>query len=281
MRRSTIHFLIVVTLVVALFLTVSVTRGARGTLSAPESWLINGVGWIQSLFHLPVQAIFAAGDESAEETAMLKLQAKVNQLQKENKELKQLINYKKEHPMDTITARVVYRSPDRWNNRLVINRGSDDGVKAKMPIVTSRGLLGRVVNVTKHMSEIQLLTDSDGGPGVAAVIQNGAEETLGIIEGYDTKKKCLILNKVPVTAHPKKGQLVVTSHLSDVYPGGILIGTVAESKLNDGQVEQIVYVKPSASFERLDFVMVVKDPEKLQLNKLTEQKQPEKGGEKQ
>lgn len=280
MRRSTIRFLIVVTLVVALFLTVSVTRGARGTLSAPESWLITGVGWVQSLFHLPVQSIFAAGDERNEETAIMQLQVKVNQLQKENKELKQLLNYKKEHPMDTITARVVYRSPDRWNNRVVINRGSADGVKAKMPIVTSRGLLGRVVNVTKHMSEIQLLTDSYGGPGVAAVIQNGTEETLGIIEGYDTEKKCLILNKVPVTAQPKKGQLVVTSQLSDIYPGGILIGTVAESKLSDGQVEQVVFVKPSASFERLDFVMVVKDPEKLQLNKLSEQKQPGKGGEK-
>lgn len=280
MRRSTIRFLVVVTLVVALFLTVSVTRGARGTLSAPESWLITGVGWVQSLFHLPVQSIFAAGNESDEETDIMKLQVKVNQLEKENKELKQLLNYKKEHPMDTITAQVVYRSPDRWNSRVVINRGSADGVKAKMPIVTSRGLLGRVVNVTEHMSEIQLLTDSYGGPGVAAVIQNGAEETLGIIEGYDSKKKCLILNKVPVTAQPKKGQLVVTSQLSDIYPGGILIGTVAESKLSDGQVEQVVYVKPSASFERLDLVMVVKDPEKLQLNKLSRQKQPEKGGEK-
>ncbi|MGA8941451.1 MAG: rod shape-determining protein MreC [Thermoactinomyces sp.] len=279
MRRSTIHFLIVVALVVALFLTVSVTRGSRGILSPPESWLINGVGWIQSLFHLPVQSIFAAGDEQNLETAMMKLQAEVNQLQKENKELKQLLNYKKEHPMDTITARVVYRNPDRWNSRLVINRGSADGVKPKMPIVTSRGLLGRVVNVTKHMSEIQLLTDSDGGPGVAAVIQNGTEEILGIIEGYDVQKKCLILNKVPVTAQPKKGQLVVTSRLSDIYPGGILIGTVAESKLSDGLVEQVVYVRPSASFERLDFVMVVKDPEKLQLDRLSEQKQ-QKGGEK-
>ncbi|MBA4602718.1 rod shape-determining protein MreC [Thermoactinomyces mirandus] len=280
MRRSTIRFLVVVTLVVALFLTVSVTRGARGTLSAPESWLITGVGWIQSLFHLPVQSIFAAGNKPDEETAMMELQAKVNQLQKENNELKQLLNYKKEHPMDTIAARVVYRSPDRWNNRIVINRGSIDGVKPKMPVVTARGLLGRVVNVTKYMSEIQLLTNSDGGPGIAAVIQNGSEEILGIIEGYDMEKKCLLLNKVPVTAQPKKGQFVVTSQLSDIYPGGILIGTVDQVKLNEGQVEQVVYVKPSASFERFDFVMVVKDPEKLQLNQLSEQKPSGKGGEK-
>lgn len=266
MKRSTNRFLIVVTLVVALFLTVNVTRGA---LSAPESWLINGFGRIQSLIHLPVQPLLAAGnDEESPETAMMKLKAQVQSLEKENEELKKLLGYKQEHPMDTITARVVYRSPDRWNNRVVINRGSEDGVKPKMPIITSQGLIGRVENVTKHMSEIQLLTDSEGGPGIAAVIQSGSEEVLGIVEGYDPQKKCLILNKVSVTAQPKKGQIVVTSRLSDVYPGGILIGTVSEVKMSDGQVEQVVYVKPSASFENLDFVMVVKDPEKLQLNQL-------------
>lgn len=61
---------------------------------------------------------------------------------------------------------------------------------------------------------------------------------------------------------------MVTSRLSDVYPGGFLIGTVDDVKMSEGKVEQVVYVKPSASFENLDFVMVVKDPEKLQLNQL-------------
>jgi rod shape-determining protein MreC len=246
-----------------------VTRGERGTLTAPESWFINGFGWIQSLIHLPVQPLLAAGnEEESPETAMMKLKVQAQNLEKENEELKKLLGYKKEHPMDTITARVAYRNPDRWNNRLVINRGSEDGVEPKMPVITSEGLIGRVENVTKYMSEIQLLTDSEGGPGIAAVIQTGSEEVLGIVEGYDPRKKCLILNKVSVTARPKKGQMVVTSRLSDVYPGGILIGTVDDVKMSEGKVEQVVYVKPSASFENLDFVMVVKDPEKLQLNQL-------------
>ncbi|QBK14437.1 hypothetical protein AB849_013010 [Thermoactinomyces vulgaris] len=47
-----------------------------------------------------------------------------------------------------------------------------------------------------------------------------------------------------------------------------MIGTVDDVKMSEGKVEQVVYVKPSASFENLDFVMVVKDPEKLQLNQL-------------
>lgn len=269
MRRSTNRFLMVMALVVAIFLTVNVTRGERGTLTAPESWFINGFGWIQSLIHLPVQPLLAAGnEEESPETAMMKLKVQAQNLEKENEELKKLLGYKKEHPMDTITARVAYRNPDRWNNRLVINRGSEDGVEPKMPVITSEGLIGRVENVTKYMSEIQLLTDSEGGPGVAAVIQTGSEEVLGIVEGYDPRKKCLILNKVSVTARPEKGQMVVTSRLSDVYPGGILIGTVDDVKMSEGKVEQVVYVKPSASFENLDFVMVVKDPEKLQLNQL-------------
>jgi rod shape-determining protein MreC len=153
---------------------------------------------------------------------------------------------------------------------VVINRGTADGVLPKMPVVTPQGLIGRVQSVTSHMANVQLLTDSGEGPGIAAVVQSEKGEILGIIQGYDAEKHCLIMKKVPVTAEPKKGQMVVTSRLSDIYPGGILIGTVDEVKMNESQLEQIVYVKPSATFEQLDYVMVVKDPEKLQLNKFNQ-----------
>ncbi|SEN34369.1 rod shape-determining protein MreC [Lihuaxuella thermophila] len=271
--RFFIHrpLLILLLSVILLFLSVGMTRGDRGELDGPESWIKDGVFRLQGFLYQETQALISlispenSAKPAAEPQEFLNLKSRVFQLEQENEELKKLLGYKEKDRVTYIPARVVYRSPDRWNNRVVINRGSSDGVYAKMPIITSQGLIGRVQSVTEDMADIQLLTDSGSGPGIAAVIQGENGETLGILEGYDPEKKRLIMKKIPASAKPKKGQIVVTSRLSDIYTGGILIGTVDQVKTGEFGVDQIVYVKPSASFERLDFVLVVRDPAKLQL----------------
>ncbi|MFC7440836.1 rod shape-determining protein MreC [Laceyella putida] len=285
MRRNEAHrILIFVCLVLLLFISVGMTRGERGVLVGPESWVKNTVAVIEGIFYSPVRSALAlspsseAASPKSEEIA--RLEAKLKELQRENEELKKQWGYAKEKPIDYIAARVAFRNPDRWHNRVVINRGKEDGVEPKMPIVTSQGLIGRVQSVTGHMADVQLLTDMGDGPSIAAMIQGEKEEVLGIIEGYDALKKRLILKKVAVTAKIKAGEPVVTSRLSDIYPGGILIGTVAEIKLGESGAEQLVYVKPSATFEQLDYVMVVRDPEKLQLNQHNNEVQSKTGGEK-
>lgn len=264
-------FIIVIS-VVLLFISAGMTKGDGDILAGPEGWIQNGAGWIEGVFYTPFSGLFADGkgtkSASSPSVEELKLRARVNELTKENQELKEMLDYKTENRLESIQARVVYRSPDRFSNRVVINRGTDDGVRPKMPVVTPQGLIGRVQTATSHMANIQLLTDSGDGPGIAAVVQTDKGEVLGIIEGYDEQKRRLIMKKVPVTAAPKKGQIIVTSRLSDIYPGGILIGTVDAVTMNESQVEQVVYIKPSASFEQLDYVAVVKDPEKLQLKSM-------------
>lgn len=278
--------LILLSSVILLFLSVGMTRGDRGELLGPESWIKNGVSRLQGILYHETQAFIAyfAPENRTKPAAapqeLLNMKSQVFQLQQENEELKKLLGLKEKDRITYIPARVVYRSPDRWNNRVVIDRGSKDGVLAKMPIITSQGLIGRVQSVTEYMADIQLLTDSGAGPGIAAVIQGENEETLGIIEGYDPEKKRLIMKKIPASAKPKKGQIVVTSHLSDIYTGGILIGTVDQVKTGESGVDQIVYVKPSVTFERLDFVLVVRDPAKLRLIRHEERTKAVKGGEK-
>jgi rod shape-determining protein MreC len=286
--RFLIHrpLLILLLSVILLFLSVGMTRGDRGELIGPESWIKNGVSRLQGVLYQQTQAFIShfvpenRTKPAAAPQELLNLKSQVFQLQQENEELKKLLGLKEKDQITYIPARVVYRSPDRWNNRVVINRGSKDGVLAKMPIITSQGLIGRVQSVTEYMADIQLLTDSGAGPGIAAVIQGENEETLGIIEGYDPEKKRLIMKKIPASAKPKKGQIVVTSRLSDIYTGGILIGTVDQVKTGESGVDQIVYVKPSATFERLDFVLVVRDPAKLRLIQHEERTKAVKGGEK-
>lgn len=276
--------------VILLFISVGMTKGNEGEIKGPTGWLKNGFVLIQgffytssydflSLFSTKTKDSSISSEQKAERD---QLEVKVKQLQRENEQLKQLIHYQADKPVQYISARVAYRSPNRWNNRVVINRGAKDGVYPRMPIVTSQGLIGRVQAVTDHMADIQLLTDAGNGtrnPGIAAVIQEDKRETLGIIEGYDADTNCLVMNKIPASARPKKGQLVVTSRLSDVYTGDLLIGAVERIEIGETGVDQKVYVKPAARFEQLDYVLVVNDPTKLQLRQHQEKTKIQTGGE--
>lgn len=269
------RFLIFVLCLILLFISVGMTRGERGYIAGPEGWIKTGVAWLQSYLSYPIQKW---GLQKQNSNASLKndeLEAKIHQLRKENEELKRLLRYQEKSSIQSIPARVIYRSPDRFYQRVVINRGAKDGVYPNMPIITDEGLIGRVQSVTDYMADVQLLIHSGAGPGISAVIQGESEDTLGIIEGYDSKRRCLVMRKVPVTAKISKGQRVTTSHLSEIYPGGIYIGTVVEVTPVENGIEQKVLIQPGSSFEQLDMVLVLRDVEKMRLQQHLESK----GGE--
>lgn len=118
--------------------------------------------------------------------------------------MKEAANYIDKNKESYITAQTVARSPDRWNDRLVIDKGKKDGIQKNMPVVTHEGLIGRVSAVTDQMADIQLLTDSGSTPGIAAHVLAG-EEIFGLIEGYDEKSKRLLMKKIASGVRLKKG----------------------------------------------------------------------------
>ncbi|MDR6226423.1 rod shape-determining protein MreC [Desmospora profundinema] len=255
--------------VILLTVTAGMTRGEREHLSWPEAAVKTTVAWVQGLLAKPTHAMTGWWDHASDARKNgqndLQLQSELERLRQENKQLKEAVGYIDKTEADLITAQVVSRSPDRWNNRMVIDRGTADGVEKDMPVITHEGLIGRVQAATKHMADVVLLTDSGSGPGIAAHIQAGDEEVFGLIEGYDTKTKRLLMKKISSKQKLKEGQLVVTSNMSDIYSGGLLVGTVDEVSQGDFGVDQMVSIKTAARFERLDYVMVVRDPQNIQL----------------
>ncbi|MDA8354148.1 MAG: rod shape-determining protein MreC [Firmicutes bacterium] len=278
-RRLFVTLLAVILLVVSIGLT-----RERGGLTWAEAGLKNAGAWLSGWLATPSQAVadwfggdVVAGDGS-ESDRILQLKAEVARLKQENDNLKEVAGYDKEDKRSYITAKTVARSPDRWNDRVVIDRGKDDGVKKGMPVITEEGLIGRVSAATDHMADVQLMTDSGSTPGIAAQVQAKGKNVFGLIEGYDAKKKRLLLKKVPDGAELKKGQLVVTSGLSDLFPGDLLIGTVDEVTRGEFGVDRMVYVKPAARFEQLHYVMVVRDPAKIHVEEHRKELNKRKGG---
>lgn len=291
------RLLILLTSLVLLIIVMSITGGEREQLSWPEKVFKSSVAKVQALFYKPAGIVAGFFEDISrirslhEENTMLRqkledylrLQDEVAELKKKQSELEKLVDYTEEWKEDYVVAQVVARSPDRFNDVLVIDRGREDGIRPNMPVITPEGLIGRIESVTDSMANVQLLTSSRSegmlnAPAIAAEVRE--RDAFGIIEGYDHEKEALILSMIDSDVELKEGDTVVTYHQSEIYPPNLLIGTVEEVGAGIYGLDKMAFVKPTASFHRLQYVMVVQDSEKIEVQEhLDETDRDENGGD--
>ncbi|MGG3999880.1 rod shape-determining protein MreC [Anoxybacillus kestanbolensis] len=244
----------------------------RKELSWMEKFTKDTVVFMQSIVQKPAQ--FVAGffenvndlRHTYEENKRLKehleqyvlLQSEVESLKKENERLRELLN-KKESLRDfvAIQATVIGRNPDRWEETLIVNKGSQHGVEKNMAVITPQGLIGKVRSVSPFSATVQLLSAKDRQNRISAFIQ-GDENVFGLIEGYDEERETLLLKRIPYDAKIEKGQRVFTSGLGGIFPKGLFIGEVEEVVADEYGLTQIAYIKPAANFYDIDDVIIVK-----------------------
>ncbi|TCN24559.1 rod shape-determining protein MreC [Mesobacillus foraminis] len=245
----------------------------RDQLTLPEQFIKDTTGWVQSMVSRP--AHYFAGffenlkdlqntyDENKELKKhlddMARLEAKVYSLEKENTELKEILDKKDSlRDYDPLQATVIARSPDRlWHEMIIINKGKSHGVQKNMAVMTSRGLIGKVKSTTPFTSTVQLLSALDPTNRISAALQ-GDKKLYGTIEGYDKENEWLLLKGLPVDAKIKKDQNVVTSGMGGVFPGDVPIGKVLKVVPDEFGLNQTAYIKPSADFYNIEHVMVLK-----------------------
>jgi rod shape-determining protein MreC len=244
----------------------------RNELTWPEQFLKDTTGLVQFIFHKPAQLVAGFFENvndirnTYKENKLLKerleeyvaLEAQVQALKKENEELRALLD-KKESLRDfiPIQATVIGRNPDRWQETVIVNKGEQHGVKKDMAVITPEGLVGKVQHASQFTSTVQLLSALDQKNRISAYVQ-GNENVFGLIEGYDEKRRALLLKRIPFDAKIKKKQKVLTSGLGGIFPKGLVIGEVMEVVPDQYGLTKMVYVKPSANFYDIDGVIIVK-----------------------
>ena len=180
---------------------------------------------------------------------------RLKEAERENKVLRALLNLRDKNPSGGVAARVVGRDIHHWNQSILINKGGVDGIEKDDPVVSSGGLIGRIREVSPHLSRVLLITDP--ASGVGAVLQSS--RLTGIVKG-DSRGGCVI-SYLPrrVTINP--GEKVLTSGLGRIYPSGLLIGTIDRVYRKRFGLYQTADLIPAASFDRLEEVMVI-NPDK-------------------
>lgn len=241
--------------------------------SLPEQIIKDTVGFGQSIVAKPASYITGLVNNvddlmnTYEENKRLKsrleefgtLQAKVNELKVENDKLKDLVDKKDDlRNFNPIQANVIARNPDQWEEKLILNEGSMNGVKVNMAVLTSKGLIGKIVQTTPYTSQVELLSTNNTNYRVSAVIANKKTEAFGLIEGFDPKHSELVLKRIDSSLAVKKGDKVTTSGLGGIFPKGILIGEVTKVSTDDYGLTKLAYVKPAADFSMLDHVVIAK-----------------------
>jgi rod shape-determining protein MreC len=243
----------------------------RKELTWPEQFVKDTTGWVQTLVSRPANYIagFFGNVNDLQNTyvenkelrsrldELAQLKADVQTLTEENNELRDILD-KKDSLSDykQIQATVIGRNPDRWDELLIINKGSTDGIERDMAVITSTGLIGKVKSSRQFTSTIQLLSSTDATNRVSAEIV-GSQTYYGQIEGFDAVKEMLLLKKIPYEAKIEKGQLVQTSGMGGVFPSRLIIGTVEEVVPDEFGLTQTAFVKPGANFYDLEHVMVI------------------------
>lgn len=270
-RKSLFVLLIGIILLVVL---IGYSLSSKDELSTPEKFIMDSVGWLQSAIHKPasfmidaytnVKEIKNTYDENKllrEKLAEYKtLIYEVNELEKENKELRKTLDLV-DTPRDfePIMGNVVARSPERWLEQVKINVGEIHGVERNMAVMTADGMIGKVISRSYFTSTVQLLTGFDQLNRISATVsREEGTNVFGLIEGYDAEEEALIFRIMEQSDQPlEKGEMVVSSNMGGVYPSGLALGTIIELMPGEYGLTDVALVKPAANMDNINEVVVV------------------------
>ncbi len=175
----------------------------------------------------------------------------------ENDRLKALLSLNEQSDIKSVPARVIARDPSVWFNTITINRGTSSGIAVNMPVVTSGGIVGRVITVTPWASQVMLITDEKAGAG-AVVGQLGESGALGSVRGRADLGVALIemryvsgLEKVEVNDY------VMTTGQDGIYPPGLNVGRVIDVKNGTATQAHQILIQPGAQLDHLEEVAVL------------------------
>ncbi|MDX1978331.1 MAG: rod shape-determining protein MreC [Pseudanabaenaceae cyanobacterium bins.68] len=192
--------------------------------------------------------------EIAENARILEFQMRLKELEQQNQQLRKLLKLNPASGQENyLWSSVIGRSASAWWQQLVIDRGSNQGVKNGSVVLAEGGLVGRITNLHSNSSRVLLISDPNAQVGVMISrtrnmgMLRGAEQSLGSLSFFERD------------VNIRAGDLVVTSPYSSFYPPGIPVGRVRSINLNRQPAPEAV-VEFSVPLSQLEYVKIMSGP---------------------
>ena len=174
---------------------------------------------------------------------------------RENDQLRTLLGWQKTVPWRLKLANVVMRDPANWWRTVQIDLGSRDGLRENLPVITDAGLIGRISSVSQTHSQVVLI--GDPSCRVSATVDNSARDKGVLVAGGTLDTSLVELTYLASSANLKPGQSVITSGLGEVFPAGIPIGQIVDSRAVEYGLYTDARVKLNANLGSLEQVWVL------------------------
>lgn len=178
------------------------------------------------------------------------------EVETENEQLRTLLAFAQTNPSydyrgGQIIARVIGDSASPFTHPIQIDLGEQHGIEEGMPVVTDRGLVGRIFNVYPRTSDIMLITD----PRSSVNVMTQASRAPGILRGRVGQLP--IMELIPPEIEISVGEIIITSGLGGHFPKGLVVGQVIEVQKNDDLMFQSAIIQPTVDFDRMELVLVI------------------------
>ncbi len=226
------------------------TLTAQSPIIAASAGVTRGIRHVWNSYLWMVGA--RAENEQLRETVrrLSLVNSSYEQMRKENERLRRLLSISESGLFKSIGAHVVARTPSFLSNVLYIDRGSEDGIRADEPVLSGDGIVGRTILVSKHQAQVQLITNPDASVGVMLE----RTRTPGVLRG--SGDFLLSLNYIGNSEQVEVGDAVLSSGLDGIFPKGLAIGKVVDTRKGSG-VFRSIKVQPYIDFMRIEEVSVV------------------------
>lgn len=259
-RRSIL--IITVTVIVVGIFILGLAGYLRPILSSFSNPFISLQRWVSSRYFAISNFFTMPRDVNQLMSENAQLQAKVSQLESQIIELQQqlseaqilyaLLDFARSAPQNQyVGASVIGRDPSPFLQYVIIDHGSDDGIKHGMPVVTNQGLVGIVDAVTATAARVKLITDSTSIVNVKLENAEVEAQLNGSVTGE------MSLDMIPQDAEVFTGDIILTSGLGGTYPTDVVIGQVISVHKQQTGLFQTANIQPSVDFANLSAVLII------------------------
>jgi rod shape-determining protein MreC len=225
-------------------------------LMAPPEKVVHGSGsGVSSLWsnYLDLRHVRQQNQELKEQVGRLQLeQAALLEDARQGQRLQALLAFKEHYIYSTVPAQVIGTAGTDLSRVLYIDKGSQDGLKPDMAVITPDGIVGKVKDVFGHTSQVLLISDQTSGAGVLLE----ATRLRGVLRG-NALGQPQIINMLP-DERVKPGERVVTSGGDQIYPRGLAVGVVEQVVPDTSNPPYVdILIKPAANLGHLEELLVI------------------------
>lgn len=241
------HILTAGLLILALMMLVSRYKGGLETLRASAITVQSYIDEPLATIRVYREALKTNDHLKRQNILLMDEISRLRSVQHENQTLRRMIGFKDTTKLNLFPVTVVSKDLTGINNMLTVNAGSDDSIAVGMPLVNSDGLIGRVILVSSHYSEVM--------PYLNRLFRASADiqgsQAFGIVSWDGENINQLVMKYVPQTIKVDSGMVVETSGYSNRFPAHIPIGVVTHTHPEKGKEIQTIYLKPFVGLSQL------------------------------